>query len=236
MSAKVSFNNINNETINMISDFNVALYRLDELRKTFKSERDKLVAKLATEQEKVSKALESGETQESALNKANLLTIYKDIDALEEKFKTDCKPYKEAKSKALESLDNNLYYAYLLAMEKGLGSTGTLVLKKDKKTGKVTESAKIEKSFAKTIANWLVDIGATCPNDNAIDKFAQIMVAHVAGLKKTSKVENGYATTKKSNEFKELFLRAFMQITIVDKGVLTMNDDHTVVATVYDAE
>lgn len=234
MSVKVSFNNVNQETIEMISDFNVALYRLDELRKDYKTKRETLETKLNVLQEERAKLIEDGNDDKAMA--VSTLEVQKELNALDEKFKADCQPYKTMKSDALKSLDNNLYYAYLYAMEKGLSSTGTLALKKDKKTGKVTESVKIEKSFAKTIANWLVDIGATCPNDNAIDKFAQIMVAHVAGLKKTSKVENGYATTKKSNEFKELFLRAFMQITIVEKGVFTMNDDHTVVATVYDAE
>ena len=235
MSVKVSFNNVNQETIEMISDFNVALYRLDELRKEYKAKNAKLEEVRKALIKKRQEALET-KSLEDLGDELSLAKVDDEIDALEEKYKKDCKPYRDAKSEALKSLDNNLYYAYLYAMEKGLSSTGTLALKKDKKTGKVTESVKIEKSFAETIANWLVDIGATCPNDNAIDKFAQIMVAHVAGLKKTSKVENGYATTKKSNEFKELFLRAFMQITIVEKGVLTMNDDHTVVATVYDAE
>lgn len=235
MSVKVSFNNVNQEAIEMISDFNVALYRLDELRKDYKTANAKLEEVRKALVEKRQKALETKNLEDLG-DELSLAKVMSEIDALEEKYEKDCKPYKDAKSKAIKSLDNNLYYAYLYAMEKGLSSTGTLALKKDKKTGKVTESVKIEKSFAKTIANWLVDIGATCPNDNAIDKFAQIMVAHVAGLKKTSKVKNGYATTKKSNEFKELFLRAFMQITIVEKGVFTMNDDHTVVATVYDAE
>ena len=231
MSVKVSFNNINSETINMISDFNVALVNLEALRKTYKSDREKLEIRLNALQEERAKLLEQGE-DDKALS-ISTLEIQKDMNALDIKYEEDCKPYKDMKKAALNTLDNNLYYAYLLAMSKGLGATGTLPIKTDKKTGKVTESVKIEKSFTGTIANWLVGIGATCPNDNAINKFAQIMTAHVAGLKKTSKLDNGYATTKKAAEFKELFLRAFMQIAIVEKKVLTVAEDGTVSATVF---
>jgi hypothetical protein len=197
---------------------------LRKLSEDFKEEKSKVLAKIEECKNNRKAALEKGEKLEDVLVKFDLLPLDNELRALENQYKEDCKPHKETQKTILKVLNENMYYAYLLASKKGdLNAKGSLTVKK----GKKTETIKVEKSLKAYIKDFLVEIGANnAENDSAIDKFAQYISVNVSGMQVANKGED-YATEKKETNFNKLFMAVFFQYAIVEKKVIEVNDDGT---------
>lgn len=151
--------------------------------------------------------------------------------ALEAKYKKDCEPHNKAKKEAMSLLNDTLYHSYVLSMQKGdLSAKGKLVIQKKKSSEEYT----LDKSFKGIICDFLDTIGCrNQDNATALDKFAQTMSIRTSGMVRNSKGED-YIRVKSASQFKEIFMLAFLQYTIVEKGVITVNDDGTLSMTVYE--
>lgn len=232
MSKKVNFGTINQETISTLSAWNVAKVELSSLKK-------KLDADKAPHEEAIEKAKKNRQTDidaglpvDEAVRKWPTEEHYTAISALEEAYKKACEPHKKAQKAAYAMIEDIMYYSYVLAMQKGdCGATGKLTVKK----GKDEVIYTFDKSFKGYIADFLEKIGCYTDNATALGKFADVMKTRTAGVVKSNK-DGEYIKAKSPSQFKELFVRAFLQYVIVDKGVVTVNDDNTLSMTVFPTE
>lgn len=232
MAKKINLGTINETSLEKLSAFHVAIMELKSLRDVYKDDIEKLNAKKDALIQSRKDALASGMSVDEVAVKFDLLPIDNELRARTQKFEEDCKPHKASKKDALSLISENLYYAYVLSMKKGdLSARGTLTLKKGKKEEEYT----VAKSFKDTIKDFLVEIGCDASNDTALNKFADCMKARTSGMRKCNRGED-YVTVKSLSQFNELFMLAFLQYTIIEKGVITVNDDATLSMTVYDEE
>lgn len=234
MAKKINFGTINEKSMAELSAYHVAYLQLKSLRAKYKEDMDKLV----TKEEKIianrKNDIEAGIPAEEAIEKWSLEEVYSDKRKLEYQYKKDCEPHNKNKKEAIKLLDDNLYFAYVLSMQKGdLSAKGTLTIQKKKKS----EEYKIEKSFKGIICDFLDTIGCrNQDNATALDKFAQTMSIRTAGMVRCNKGED-YIKVKSASQFKEIFMLAFLQYTIIEKGVITVNEDGSLSMTKYeDAE
>lgn len=224
--------NVNLATIkeNHMANFSVyhmAEMSLRKLAEDFKEEKSKVMEKIEKCKNDRKTALEKGEKLENVIVKFDLLPLDNELRALENKYKEDCKPHKETQKTVLKVLNENMYYAYLLASKKGdLSAKGTVVTKRDKK-GEIKETVKLEKSLKGYIKDFLVEIGAgNSENENAINSFAQYISVNVSGMRTVNKGDN-YAEEKKERQFNKLFMAVFFQYTIVEKKIFVIKEDNS---------
>lgn len=232
MSKKINFGTINAESLSVLSDFNVAIFELRKLSETRKADVAKVEKEMDDLREKREKAIsDKTMTRDEAISAYSLEECYTKIAAINVKYDADCKPYKEAQKKALELVDDSIYYAYVLSNEKGsLGATGTLTLKK----GKKSEEIKVEKSLKNSVRGFAEKIGCTgAENETALEKFATTMSLRVSGNKRKNKGDE-YVGEKTASQFRSDFIYNFLQYTIIEKGVITQSDNHTLSMTVYE--
>lgn len=231
MSKKINFGTINDNSMSKLSAYHVAYLELKSLRDIYKSDMDKLVEEEAKILENRKNELDAGMPTDEVISKWSTEEVHSKMRKREAKYKEDCKPHNEAKKNALALISDTLYHAYVLSMQKGnLAAKGTLTIQKKKSS----EEYKIEKSFKSIICDFLDTIGCrNQDNATALDKFAQTMSIRTAGMVRNNKGED-YIKVKSANQFKEIFMFAFLQYTVVEKGVITANDDGTLSMTVYE--
>lgn len=229
MAKKLNKVNVNLATINEVSmeklsAYHVATLELRSLAETFKADRKKVQEEIDALKENRKKALETGESIDTVAVKFDLLPLENKLRALENKYKEDCKPHKTTQKNCLELINNNCYYAYVLASKKGdLNAKGSLTIKK----GKKSETIKLEKSLKGYVKDFLCEIGAgNTDNDSAIDKFAQYISVNVSGMQVANKGDD-YAKEKREAQFGKLFFAVFFQYAIIEKKVLEVNEDGT---------
>ena len=229
MSKKVNFGTINAETMEKLSGFSVAREVLKDLRASYNADMDVLKDELAAIKDKRQKAISDGMTADEAISAFSIENINARINARTEKFKAACEPHNKAKKEACSMVPDSIYHAYALSMEKGdCGATGKLIIKKGKKEEEYT----VEKSFKMYIVDFLEEIGCKSDNATAIRKFADVMKTWTGGMIKSENED--YLKLKSATQFKELFVRAFLQYTINKKGIITKNEDNTLSMTVYE--
>ena len=230
MSKKINFGTINVDAMEKLSAYHKALSELKIIRATYKKEKERLEAEEAHVLKNRDEAMKNGMSLDEAISKFPTEIIHAQIRSAKNKYDEDSKPHNEAKKKAMALLDNSLYYSYQLCMTKGdLSATGVLNLKK----GKKSESIKIDKSFKGIIADFLSKIGCkNQDNDTALNKFADVMRVRTAGVIRSNK-ENTYIKMKSASQFNEIFMLAFLHYTIIEKGVITVNNDNSLSMTVY---
>ena len=233
MSKKINLGTINENAMIHFSSYHYAYQTLKALRTEYRANLDLLEKEEEKLLENRKKDIEAGLPEEETVRKWSTEEVHKKMRALKFQFDKDCEPLNEQKKYALSILDERLYYSYALCMQKGsLSATGTYTIKRKKST----EEYKIEKSYKAIIRDFLNEIGCKGQdNDTALEKFAQVMSIRTSGMIKCSKGED-YVKVKSANQFKELFMLAFLQYVIVEKGVVTINEDQSLSMTVYDAE
>ena len=228
---KINLATINATTLGMFSDYHKALAELEKLsndfrdgKKALEKERTEILAKRQEDMEK-------GATLEEVAVKYDLMPVDNKRRALENAYKDNCKPHKDAMKKALEVLPNAMYFSYLLASKKSnTNAKGSITLTK----GKKTEEVKVEVGFKDFVRDFLVEIGASnTDNDNAIAKFVDYLVINTSGMRSVT-IEKGYADDKKEVQFKKLFMSVFFKYAIIDKKVLVVNDDNTLSVRKFD--
>lgn len=231
MSKKVNFGTINAKSMVYFSTFHCSFQTLKALRNEYKSGMEKLQAEEAKILENRTHDIENGMPEEEAAHKWSLEETYRKMRILKAWFDKESKPHNEAKKNSLAILPDNLYLSYILAMQKGdLSAKGTLTIHKKKSS----EEYKLDKSFKGYILEFLEDIGCKGQdNDTALSKFVQIMSVRTSGMIKCSSGED-FIKVKTASSFNELFMLAFLQYVIIEKGVVTVNNDNTLSMTVYE--
>lgn len=224
---KINLGTIKENHMANFSVYHKAEMSLRKLAEDFKEEKSKTLAKIEECKNNRKAALEKGEKLEDVLVKFDLLPLDNELRALENKYKEDCKPHKETQKTVLSLLNENMYYAYLLASKKGdLSAKGTVVTKRDK-NGEVKETVKLEKSLKGYVTDFLNEIGAgNSENESAIDKFAQYISVNVSGMRTVNKGDN-YAEEKKERQFTKLFMAVFFQYAIIEKKIFVVNEDNS---------
>lgn len=227
MAKKINFGTINEETVNTLSNFSVALEEQKKIDKKYRDDKKEIESRLKNTKEKRNNAILGGMNPNEAVEKFNIDAPLRELDKLNDTHKANVAPYKEAINKALNLVPNEIYHAYMLTIKKGDNSAkGKLKLGKDE--------IKVEKTFKTLIKEFLENIGIVSGTDTQIDKFATSMVVRCGGGKKAN--GENYITTKPAKQFKELFILSFLQFTIVEKGVIVKNDDNTLSMKVFDEE
>ena len=230
MSKKVNFGTINVETLETLSKWNVAKSELSKLKAKFDVDVKPLNEEINKIKENRKIDMDAGIPIDDVLRKWPTESVNAKIAALEAQYKKDCEPHKEAQKAACAMIDDVMYYAYVLSMKKGdCGATGKIMVKK----GKKEEEWTLEKSFKGHISDYLEKIGCYTDNATALSKFADIMKTRTSGTVKSNK-DGEYVKAKSASQFKDLFIRNFLQYVVVDKGVVTVNEDNTLSMTVYE--
>ena len=215
---------INPEIIDMFSKFNVAFMTLRALREKYKADMSVLQAEKDKIIENRENDINAGIPLDTVLVKWSTVDIDRKIAALDNKYEQDCAPHKAAKKAAMDLLDVNLYYGYLLAQQKGsLASKGAITVKK----GKGTQTIELDKSYVDMIKTFLADIGAGhADNDKAVSKFANVLAVRTSGMIKANKGTD-YVKTKSAIQYNELLLCNMLQYMVVDKAILKQAEDHS---------
>ena len=221
---RINFATINADALKAFSDFNVAFHKLRELREVYKAESAKIAEKRAEIIKSRDEELAEGKSLDDVLVKYSTVEVDREQNRLDLKYEQDCKPYKDMKKSAMELVDVNLYYGYVLAQNKGsLDCKGAITLKK----GKGTETVEIDKGYKTIICEFLEKIGCTkTDDDKALSKFVQTMAVRTSGMIKCNKGEN-YVKVKSATQYNELFMANFLQFLVVDRGLLVENEDNT---------
>lgn len=233
MSKKINFGTINTASLEKFSKYHVAYLELKGLRTVYRNDMEKLVKEETDILEKRKTALANGENTDEVIAKYSVEEVRSKMRKREAEYKKDCEPHNTAKREALALISDNLYHAYFLSMQKGdLSAKGTVIIPKGKKSEEYT----LDKSFKGIVCDFLDTIGCrNQENTTALDKFAQIMTIRTSGVVRNNKGED-YVKAKSSAQFKDIFMLAFLQYVIVEKGVVTVNDDGTLSMTEYEAE
>lgn len=213
MSKKVIFGTINAESLSKLSDFHVAMINIDATNKEYKDKKDAVNEKLNTMLENRQNDLDAGIPTDEVVRKWDVAPLNKELRKLAEEQKKALEPYKTAYKEAMSLLPDSLYEGYEQAMSNGNMS-------------KLTSA----------IHPFLIEIGCIT-TESTTSKFAQVMSIRCSGARKASgksKAAGNFISNKKENQFKEIFMLAFLQYVIVDKGVVTINEDNTLSMTVYE--
>ena len=231
MSKKINFGTINAESMNKLSAYHVAYLELKSLRECYKKDMSKLEEEEAKILENRKLDLDAGLLTDEVISKWSTEEVRSKMRKLEAEYKKNCEPHNKAKKEAMSLLNDTLYHSYVLSMQKGdLSAKGKLVIQKKKSS----EEYDLQKSFKGIICDFLDTIGCrNQDNATALDKFAQTMSIRTSGMVRNNKGED-YIKVKSASQFKEIFMLAFLQYTIVEKGVITVNDDGTLSMTVYE--
>lgn len=231
MAKKINLGTINNATMKKLSQFNVAVYKLRDLASEKNKELQVLEAERLVITKKRQEAQANGKTLDEVIREYSVVEIEGKIGDLEKKYKELMEDHKKNKKDIPSSLvPAGLYNAYQLAMQKGdLAAKGWLII--EKKSG--DEKYEIDKSFKDQIKDFLVNIGCDASNNTALDKFVTVMSVRTAGMIQCNKGEH-YVKVKSVYQFNTIFVRAFLEYCINDKGVITKNKDYTLSMTVYE--
>ena len=208
MAKRISYNSLSNSAIMDFSDYHVAFKKVQALNAAFRKAKKSLDEQIAANISSRETAIKRGEmTEEEAVKKYDIAALYREINALREQLRVDCKPHKDRMSAIQDKLPEGLFSGYKSAMDKGEMS-----------------------HLTKACETYLQHINATNPGGKAVSKFAQTMAIWVAGKRKASgkALEDGkYVTNKNERTFKELFMLCMLEILINEKGVLVVADDNT---------
>lgn len=216
MSRSINFATVDSEFISALSDLNIALYSLDTLRKDHKSDLEDATSRRDTMAKKRAeyRAENPDVTARFLDDNFDIVSINREIIALNKKYKDDCTPYNDA-IKSFRSVylhDTDLFDDYCNYAE----------------TRKVSQ-------FKESIRNFLIAIGATnVESDKALDNFANYL-ANGFGLKAVNRTNKSgdmvYVKAMSKTAFEKLFYSLLLD-TLVSKEIVTVNDDHTVTANV----
>ena len=224
MSKKVNLSTVNADFIESLSNYNVALSAIKDAMEV----KTKAIEKADEEESKVKenrkKAMEEGKSADEAAAMYSMEPVITARNKAEEDYKKAVAPHKKSQREAYASVSDNVYYAYLLSIDKmSMDAKGQLEIKK----GKKTETHKVERNFKGEVRAFLESINVSgIDNDTALNKAADALRTLTSGAVKSNK-PGEFLKAKGMNTFKDLFLRAFMHYG-VKRNVLVINEDKTV--------
>ena len=199
MAKHINLGTINEVTFNACTDYVQAIYNLTKINSKFREEKAVIEKRIEAILRDREADLAQGIPVEEVTRKYSTIEENNKLRALMEKKKKDSAPWDAQKKDSLAVCPENIYEAYKSAMEKGVMD------------GFVT----CTEAFLKGAG-----IDAT---ETATVKFAQKLCVRTAGMRTaTSKDrENGlFVSNKSKKSFSELFLAAFIDICVNEKGVL----------------
>ena len=206
MSKKIDFGTIKENELGIMSNYNVTCKKMIALAKKYKTDRKVIEKEIDTILEERKKAMDEGKSFDEAMKEYSISEKTVKLNALEIQYKKDREPLQKAIDVALEIIPDDSFEAYKEAMKKG-------------------ELA----SLTKKVDGFLSGLGIITP-EKATSKFAQIMSVRISGMRRAGAKDrdNGhFVSCKSEKEFKELFMCAFLEYVVVDKGVVDVNEDGT---------
>lgn len=217
MSNIIKFATINPYSLQCLSDWNVAMSALESLRNTWKAADDALDNELSD--------VRSGErVMDDAEKLAEIERLLNEIDALEKKYKQDCRPYNEKKRVALKLISDQMYAAYMVAVSRvSIKATGSVTIHRGKKDVTYT----CVHSFAKQTEIFLRTLGIEGGSELKVDALAE-GIASMVGARAGKILDGEYIKGKSETTFKDMFLRAFIQFAFVNEKAFDVNENHTI--------
>lgn len=208
MSKKINYNTLNQETISNMSEYHVAYKKLAELREQYRNDRDKIQSAINKKIADRDKELKRGSiTADEAAEKYDVADLNRQLAALREQNRKDCKPWQESMRSSQKDLcPEYLFKGYELTMNKG-------------------EMTHLNKACQK----YLETIGATNPGGTAVSKFATQLAIWVGGKieARGKRGEGHYVVNKDERNFSKLFVLSLLEFLVVDRKVLIVNEDNT---------
>lgn len=204
MAKKINFGTIRNKEMTMLSNYGIASKELDVLTKAYRAEKKKINERIDKILADRKTALDNGMSVDEVTVKFSTTEENTKLNALTEKYNKDKEPITKRIDECLELVPKNIYEAYKLAMEKG-------------------ELAELTNA----INTFLSKLGIATP-EKATSKFAQIMAVRISGMRKATakdKKAGHYVSAKNDREFKELFICAFIEYVVNDKGVVEVDKE-----------
>lgn len=214
MSKSINATTITNEAISMLSAYNQAVLILRDLADKYKEDNSALLDKknqlLADRQT----ALDNGESIDKVAVKFSTVEIDKAINALAEKYKADCEPWRAAQRNARKLIPKDVYESYKNAYEKGS-----------------------IKGYEADVKNFVTSLGVSIPTSAQLNKLARLFVVRTSGARRASSkkaAEGNYISEKSKVQYGDIFMLAILQWLVADKKVLEVLPDNTLVRKVYD--
>ena len=205
---------INNDFIKTISAFHKAENELARLTKEGRQEIKAInesIAKILSDRQN---DLDAGIPVDEVTRKYSTVELNKKLKLVKEKYKKLKKPCNKAIEACGRKLPDNLYEGYKATTTKGVMA-----------------------DYSRAVQEFLVEIGAVnTTSEKAVCKFATLMSTRTCGVKKATGKdwESGrYTAVKSEKVFKEVFLLAFLDYAVNEKGFLTKNEDNSITITVY---
>lgn len=203
MSKKLNFGEIRTKELGIMSTFNVTCKKLDALSLQFRKDKKAITDRIAKILEERKSALENGMSVDEMTVKYSTTEENAKLNALTEKYQKEKEPLSKTIEECLTIIPSGIYEAYKLAMDKGELS-----------------------ELTKAVNTFLSNLGVITP-EKATSKFAQCMAIRISGMRKATakdKKAGHFVSNKAEREFKELFMLAFLEHVVVEKGVVDMDE------------
>lgn len=208
MAKNINVNTITEEAINLLSAYNVAWKTAPSIRKACKEKivaAEKAVADIVTKREAL---IESGVSENEAISKFSCLEENKRLSVAKQEMIDKNKELNAKFSEGRSLVSDDLYNAYILYLT----------------NGDITK-------FKKALVTFLATIGIIADSEwSKTNKIAQVLIANISGATKAtgkSREEGNYVKARAKNAFKDIFVAAFLQFIVKEKGVLDENKDYT---------
>ena len=213
MSKSINALTITDNAISMLSAYNQAVLVLRNLADKYKEDNSALVEKkdqlLADRQT----ALDAGESIDKVAVEFSTVEIDKAINALAEKYKADCEPWRAAQRNARKLIPKDVYASYQAAYVKGSIS-----------------------AYEADVKNFVTSLGVTIPTTAQLNKLARLFVVRTSGARRASSkkaAEGHYISEKSKVQYADIFMLAILEWLVTDKKVLEVLPDNTLVRKVY---
>lgn len=213
MAKKINASTITTQAISMLSAYNQATLELRILAANFKESMDALQTKKDTILENRQIELDNGMSIDKVAVEFSTIEVDNEIRALQEKYKKDCEPWRNAQRKARGLVPKDVYTSYKTAYEKGSIN-----------------------AYEADVKNFLSSLGISVPTTAQLNKVARQFVVRTSGARRASAkkaAEGHYVSEKSSVAYKDIFMLAILEWLVTDKKVLKVLADNTLVRVQY---
>lgn len=221
MSKKINAKSVAPQSLETLSNYNVAYHKICEIKAKAKAEIQPLQAKIDEIKESRKDALAKGMPLDEVTSKFNISGLQAQIDAINVRVEKECEPHKESVKTAL-SMWAEVGYAYELAMAKyNNNATGTLT----RKVGKNEIKFDVEKSLQAQIKECIITLGfGQATNDKAVTKFVNAILTVGVSMQKSNKGD--HLKKRGDNAIKEMLTLAIIKYCL-DTNAWAENEDYT---------
>lgn len=212
MSKNINANTITDEAITMLSKYNQATLVLRNLADKFKEENSKLMEAKDKILEERQKALDEGKSVDQVTQEYSVIEADKAIKALNEQYKKDCEPWRNAQRDTRKLVSKDIYVSYTEAFAKG----------------KLT-------AYEADVKNYLSSLGIQVPTAAQLTKIAKVFVVRTSGARRASSkkaAEGHYISEKSKVQYADIFMLAILEWLVTEKKVLKVLPDNTLVRVV----